>query len=356
MRRVTSRGLLPGFVLLAALYPLGCQAQPAPSGGAASNTATLAGSSNALAEAAATITERTVLDHLMTLASDELRGRNTPSPGLDAAAAYLEARYREFGVTPGAGDGNFIQRYPFRGAQPPNVLAMIPGRDPELRDEYIVVSAHLDHVGVGNPVNGDSIYNGADDNASGTTAILEVARVLASLPESERPRRSILIAHVSGEEYGLLGSRYWVENPTVPIEQVVANINADMVGGDLLRDTVAVIGVEYSTLGSTIREVNARLPELNLQLTPDLWPQQRYFFRSDQLNFMQREIPAIFLFNGEHECYHQPCDEVGFVNKEKIARVARLLAHTVMEIANREEAPAWHPEGLAEVRRMVGGR
>lgn len=331
-------------LVVAVLLPIGACAQtpaPVPAG---------------LAEATATITERTAYNHLLYLASDELRGRDTPGPGLESAAAYLENLYREYGLRPAGTDGSYLQRFPLRGGQAVNVLAMIPGRDPVLRDEYIVVSAHLDHVGIGTPVNGDSIYNGADDNASGTTALLEMARVLASLPEGERPRRSVIVAHVSGEEYGLLGSRYWTDNPTVPIGNVVANVNADMVGGDAHRDTVAVIGGEYSTLGTVIREVNATLPELSLQLTPDLWPQENYFFRSDQLNFMRKEIPAIFLFNGEHRCYHQPCDDITFVSAAKVARVSRLLAHTVMEVANREERPEWDPRGLAEVRRLITGR
>jgi hypothetical protein len=163
------------------------------------------------------------------------------------------------------------------------------------------------------------------------------------------------VAHVSGEEYGLVGSRWWTENPTVPIANVIANINADMVGGDAHRDTVAVIGGEYSSLGTLVREVNAGLPGLSLHLTPDLWPQQRYFFRSDQMSFMRKDIPAIFLFNGEHECYHRPCDDVTFVDAGKVSRVARLLAHTVMEIANREDRPEWDPRGLAEVRRLISG-
>lgn len=335
--------LLSAPLVIAVLLPVGACAQTPstiPAG---------------LAEASATITETTAYNHLLFLASDELRGRDTPSPGLESAAAYLENLYREFGLQPAGNEGSFLQRFPLRGGQAVNVLAMIPGRDPVLRDEYIVVSAHLDHVGIGMPVNGDSIYNGADDNGSGTTAILEMARVLASLPESERPRRSVIVAHVSGEEYGLLGSRYWTDNPTVPIESVVANVNADMVGGDAHPDTVAVLGGEYSTLGATIRSVNAGLPEVNLHLSGDLWPGERLFFRSDQLNFMRKEIPAIFLFNGLHECYHRPCDDITFVDAGKVARVARLLAHTVMEIANRDERPVWDPRGLEEVRRLISG-
>ncbi len=237
-------------------------------------------------------------------------------------------------------------------AYPPNVIAKIPGSDPELRDEYIVLSAHFDHVGVGQPMEGDSIYNGADDNASGTTALLEVARALRSLPEA--PRRTVVFAHVSAEEKGLLGSEWFVDNPTIPIENVVANINADMVGSDTHADTVVIIGKEYSTLGELVEEVNSGLPELGLVASPDLWPEQRLFYRSDQYNFMRKEIPSLFFFTGLHECYHQPCDTPDFVDPDKAARIARLIAHTVVEIANRDERPEWYPEGLEEVRQMTG--
>ena len=238
---------------------------------------------------------------------------------------------------------------------PPNVVAELPGRDPALRDEYIVLSAHFDHVGVGQAVDGDSIYNGADDNGSGTTALLEVGRALGSLPPELRPRRSVLFLHVSGEEKGLLGSEWWVDHPTRPIGNIVANINMDMVGGNTHPDTIAVLGREYSSLGPLLMEVNREQPQLGLTTVPDMWPQEALFFRSDQFNFMREEIPSLFLFAGFHECYHRPCDELEFVSTGKISRVARLTAHTILEIGNRDGRPEWTPSGLTEVRRMTGG-
>jgi len=302
-----------------------------------------------------TITEESVLAHLSFLASDDLRGRDTPSPGLEQAAEYLAEQHRTFGLQAGAADGSFFQRWLYRDTMVPNVVALLPGSDPLLAHETIVLSAHFDHVGVGPAVAGDSIYNGADDNASGTTLLLEVARTLASLPAEERPRRSILFLHVSGEEKGLLGSYWWSENPTVPIDQVIANLNADMVGGNAHADTLVVLGMEYSSLGPLIRGVNAELPELGLTTAPDLWPQERLFFRSDQYNFMRKEIPALFLFTGLHECYHRPCDDLDFVDAAKVARISQLTAHTLLELANREARPVWDPAGLAEVRRMITG-
>ncbi len=236
---------------------------------------------------------------------------------------------------------------------PANVVAVLPGSDPVLRNEYVVLSAHYDHVGIGTPMNGDSIYNGADDNASGTVALLEVARALAGMETA--PRRSVMFVHVSGEEKGLLGARWFVDHPPVPIEQMVANINADMVGGDAHRDTLVVIGKDYSTLGPLVDGINDGMPELGLITSDDLWPEQRFFFRSDQFHFMRKEIPSLFFFTGVHECYHRPCDTPQFVNANKAARISRLLAHSVMAIANADERPEWNPEGLAEVRALTGG-
>jgi len=241
------------------------------------------------------------------------------------------------------------------GGTPANVLAELPGSDPRLRSEYVVLTAHFDHVGIGEAVEGDSIYNGADDNGSGTAALLEVARALSSLPPDQRPSRTILFAHVSGEEKGLLGSEWWVDHPTRPIMNVVANLNTDMVGGDTHPDTVAVLGNEYSSLGPLIMDVNRSHRELRLSTVSDMWPQEGLFFRSDQFNFMREGIPSLFLFAGLHRCYHRPCDDLDFVNPDKIARIARLIAYTVVEIANRVERPQWNPGGLAEVRRMTSG-
>jgi hypothetical protein len=232
----------------------------------------------------------------------------------------------------------------------PNIVAVLPGSDPQLRDEYVVLSAHMDHVGVGRPVNGDSIYNGADDDASGTSGILEVAEAFASLPE--RPRRSIIFLHVSGEEKGLLGSHWFSEHPTVPLEKIVANVNVDMIGRND-PDTVVVIGKNYSSLGGTANQVQAAHPELHLTLSDDIWPEERFFFRSDHYNFARKEIPAIFFFSGVHEDYHKPSDEVEKIDTDKAARIARMIFYTVQDIANTPARPKWDPRGLAEVRSMT---
>lgn len=235
-------------------------------------------------------------------------------------------------------------------ARPPNVVAILRGSDPTLREEYIVLSAHLDHVGVGPAVNGDSIYNGADDNGSGTSALVEVAEAMATL--RTRPRRSVIFLHVSGEEKGLLGSEYFSDRPTVPLNRLVANINVDMIGRNG-PDTAVVIGKNFSSLGATAERVAAAHPELGLFLSDDKWPEDRFFFRSDHYNFARKEIPAIFFFSGEHVDYHRPSDHVEKLDTDKAARIAKVIFYTTEVIANETARPRWDPRGLAEVRAMT---
>ncbi|HYR09718.1 MAG TPA: M20/M25/M40 family metallo-hydrolase [Longimicrobium sp.] len=324
---------------------------PPPAAGA---TAVTSGSA---AAAAGTITAEDMRRHVAYLASDALRGRDTPSPGLDSAAAYLAREFARLGLQGGMGQGGFIQRYPLRGrpgVMAPNVVAVFPGGDPTLRNEYVVLSAHMDHVGVGRPVRGDSIYNGADDDASGTSALVEVAEAFASMPQ--RPARSILFLAVSGEEKGLLGSAYYSDHPTVPIGSIVANVNIDMIGRNE-ADSVVVIGKNYSSLGDVVQRVAAENQALlGLAAGDDRWPDEGFFGRSDHFNFARKEIPAIFFFAGPHEDYHQPSDEVEVLDTDKAARVARMVFLVTHSVATTPQRPRWTPAGLREVRRLVGGR
>jgi len=228
-------------------------------------------------------------------------------------------------------------------ANPPNVIGILEGSDPELKNTYVVFSAHMDHVGVGSPdATGDSIYNGADDDASGTTAVLEVAQAFASM--KQRPKRSIIFLGVSGEEKGLFGSKFFVEHPPVPAEKIVADINIDMVGRNS-PDTTVAIGQEYSTLGEITQNVVKAHPELKLTVAPDLWPQERLFFRSDHYNFAMKKIPAIFFTSGLHADYHKPSDEPETIDNDKLARTARLVFWLGHEIANSATAPTWTEAG-----------
>ncbi|MEX0891004.1 MAG: M28 family peptidase [Gemmatimonadota bacterium] len=233
-------------------------------------------------------------------------------------------------------------------AEVANVAAVLPGSDPELRDTYVVLTAHYDHTGVGAPdASGDSIFNGADDDASGTAMLVEVAQALATLPEA--PRRSVLFLAVSGEEKGLLGSEAYVDDPTVPLERIVANINLDMVGRNH-PDSVTAIGLDFSSLGPLAMRIAADNPELGLVIAPDMQPEENLFARSDHFNFAKHEIPAIFFTTGLHDQYHLQGDEAELIAWDKITRIGRLVFHLTHAVAQDPTPPAWTDEGLEFVR------
>jgi hypothetical protein len=238
--------------------------------------------------------------------------------------------------------------------QIPNVVAILPGSDPALRDSYVVLSAHFDHVGVGRPdEQGDSIFNGADDNASGTSGLLEIAEAFSKLPTP--PARSVVFLAVSGEEKGLLGSTYYVAHPTVPAAAIVANLNMDMIGRNA-PDTVIVIGQEYSTLVEKLGAAILANPELGLTAIRDPYPaEEMLFFRSDQLPFIRAKIPALFFFTGLHEDYHALSDEVERIDPEKAARVARLIFYIAHDIATDPTLPTYTEEGWRQVEAILQG-
>ena len=227
----------------------------------------------------------------------------------------------------------------------PNTVGILPGSDPTLRSEYVVFSAHMDHIGI-SPGLADSINNGADDDASGTTAVIELAEAF-SRPDA-RPKRSLIFLTVSGEEKGLWGSRYFSEHPAVPIKDIVADINMDMVGRNW-PDTIVAIGKEHSDLGATLNRVNAAHPELGMTAIDDQWPAERFYFRSDHYNFARKGVPILFFFNGVHPDYHQPSDSPDKINGEKEARIVRLVFYLGEEIASAAERPKWNPASYKEI-------
>jgi hypothetical protein len=218
-----------------------------------------------------------------------------------------------------------------------NVIAIFPGADRNLRDEHVVYGAHIDHVGIGHPIAGDSIYNGADDNASGSVALLAIARSFAAFPEDARPRRSIAFVWFSGEELGLFGSSAYGDDPAVPFAQTVANLNMDMVGR-ARGDTVFVHDFDAGTLQST---VTALAPAVGVSAMPFPWPEYRLLYYSDHMNFVSRQVPSIFFFSGFHPDYHTPSDETESVNYETMEGIARLAFRTGIELANLPERPTW---------------
>jgi hypothetical protein len=234
----------------------------------------------------------------------------------------------------------------------PNVVALLRGSDPDLAEEYVIVTAHFDHVGVGPPdERGDSIYSGADDNASGTAAITEVARAFAALEAA--PPRSVVFLAVSGEEKGLLGSAYYAGNPTVPSRGIVANLNLDMVSRNA-PDTVHAIGEEFTVLGQWAHEVARDHPELGLTLAPDPEPEEQAFLRSDHFSFVQHRVPALMLTTWLHDDYHAPSDTPDRVDADKATRVARLAFLLTHRIAAEPDPPEWTAEGERLLEELAG--
>lgn len=303
------------------------------------------------------ITEELVRTHVFVVADDSMLGRDTPSRGLESTAKYVAGIFQKAGLKPGGDNGSFIQRYALHSGKPlpkaadgfdpntaPNTVGILMGSDPRLRDEYIVISAHMDHVGVNGSNVTDSIWNGADDDASGTAGVMALAAALAADP----PKRSIIFLTVSGEERGLLGSKYFAENLPVPESQVVANLNLDMIGRNW-TDSIVVIGMEHSTLGATVKQAARSNRLLGLTVSDDLWPQESFFVRSDHYNFARRGIPALFFFNGTHEDYHRASDSPDKIDAEKAARVARLVYHTAVGVANAPTRPEWDPASRRKI-------
>ena len=237
-------------------------------------------------------------------------------------------------------------------ASAPNTVGILEGSDPRLKNEYVVYSAHMDHVGTAGqsagcrPLGADSICNGADDDASGTVAVVEAAEAFAQL--RPRPKRSIIFLTVSGEEHGLWGSEYFAAHPPVPVSSLVANLNLDMVGRNW-KDTIVAIGKEHSDLGATLNRVTQAHPELNMKAIDDIWPDERFYFRSDHYNFARVGVPVLFFFNGVHPDYHQVGDHPDKIDAEKEARIIKLVFYLGLEVANAAERPKWNPESRKQI-------
>jgi Zn-dependent M28 family amino/carboxypeptidase len=236
----------------------------------------------------------------------------------------------------------------------PNVVGILPGSDPVLKNEYVVYSAHMDHVGTRSPRPGtapsngapvDSIWNGADDDASGTVGVIELAEAFSR--PGVRPKRSVVFLTVSGEEKGLWGSDYFGTKPPMPITSIVANLNADMIGRNW-KDTIVVIGKEHSDLGATLASVTAKHPELRMAAIDDLWPEQNFYQRSDHYHFARRGVPVLFFFSGTHPDYHQASDTPDKIDAEKLARIAQMMYWTGLTVANAAERPKWNPESYTK--------
>ena len=309
------------------------------------------------------------------LADDSLRGRMTGTPGAAGAAAIIAREMERAGLEP-AGDSGFFQRVPLvlRAAQSGrrfpalvssfaerdtapavrrllgvNVLGLLPGTDSTVRDEYILVDAHYDHLGAaGDPINAcrpmgaDSICNGADDDASGVVAVLGIARDLAG---PARPRRSVIFAAMTGEEVGLLGARWFIEHPPRPLGRMAANLEIEMIGRpDSLaggRGRAWLTGYARSTMGEMFAAAG-------IPIVPDPRPDQEFFERSDNIAFARRGIVAHTLASFNlHADYHRPSDEAAGIDSVHLAAVIGAAARAVRLLADGPK-PEWKPGGRPE--------
>lgn len=319
-----------------------------------------------------TITAQELKDHVSYLASDELRGRGTGSKGYYIAAGYVASQFLKDGLSPvctdSIGDSLFFQRMPDTGDEAlfrklcsilhdegavaynkvgetfsdmaiadmdlvqMNVVALVPGSDPGYEKEFITAGAHLDHMGIRR----DSIYNGADDNASGCAVILEVAEAVAL----SHPKRSVLFILYDNEERGMVGSGFFIKNAPVPLEQIKVNINLDMVGRpDGIMTELGILGSDEMDQG--LKELIYATNSKTSMLILDSIDSRNYFRRSDQYSFYKEGIPSVLLTTGEHDEYHTPRDDPEKIDYAFLEKVGLLTYEVIMAMANAEADQPW---------------
>ena len=294
---------------------------------------------------AETIDQQDLKELLYVYASDFFQGRETGTLGQKRAVNFLKEFYQIRGIAPANGTNDYFQSMELtikgKAVSTENVVAIIEGKSKP--EEYVVISSHLDHEGIKN----GEIYNGADDDGSGTVALLEVAEAFQEAAEAGKgPERSVIFLHVSGEEKGLLGSKYYTNNPLYPLANTVANLNIDMVGRtDPKRESdnrnyIYLIGSDR--LSTELHEISeaANKATTNIELDYTYNAENdpnRFYFRSDHYNFAKNNIPVIFYFNGTHADYHKPTDTVEKIQFDLLEERARLVFYTAWEVANRKD-------------------
>ena len=345
--------------------------------------------------AAETITAAQLMDYLYFIASDEMEGRDTPSRGLDLTAKFIAMQLSRWGFKPAGDNGTFFQRIALKRSPAPtaspsptpgqqqrhvrpfsfniaekynpatmtetdyaftqNVVAIWEGSDAVLKNEYVAIGAHYDHVGMNqNAPGADKIWNGADDDGSGTTGVLAIAESLAKA--SKRPKRSILFVWHAGEEKGLWGSQYFATYPTVELKNVIAQLNIDMIGRSRKADDtnprnkdlsgeneIYVIGSNMMSteLGNVTSSVNKAYLNMNYNFKyDDPKDPNRFFFRSDHFHYAAKGIPIVFWFSGVHEDYHQPGDHPEKIDYQKMEKVTRTIFLTMRELGDLKQRPA----------------
>ncbi len=299
--------------------------------------------------------EENIKQHLSILASDKFEGRETGTRGQKLAAEYIAAQFKKVGLSPYK-DSSFFQSFYIKERRATqkglfkrkyvklpteNVIAYLPGTD--LKEEFIVISAHYDHLGI---IDGE-IYNGADDDGSGTSALIEMARVFVQAKANGNgPRRSVIFIAFAGEEKGLLGSAHYAKNPVFNLSQTVCDLNMDMIARvdkHYENDTskyIYLIGADkLSTELHEISEANNKAC-CNFSIDyryNDPKDINRFYYRSDHYNFAKKGVPVIFYFRGIHNDYHEPEDDIEKINFTTIKSVSQLVFYTAWEIANKEQ-------------------
>ena len=277
------------------------------------------------------------------LASDALQGRGSGTHDELVAAAYIASELIQLGLQPGGDNGGFIQNvsgpFQFRGGPKQwntrNVIAILPGRDPKLKNEVVLLSAHLDHLGIGKPVNGDEIYNGADDDASGCVAVLELARALNG---SGPGKRTVLFVFFGSEETGGQGNQYFLAHPPLPLKNIVANLEFEMIGrpdSAVQRDQLWLTGYDRSNLGPELAKHGAHL-------VADPHPEQRFFQRSDNFALARQGIVAHTVSSyGLHRDYHQPSDDLAHIDFQHMEQAIASMIKPVEWLVNSDFKPEW---------------
>jgi len=303
----------------------------------------LAQNSKEVTHFAETITAKELKENLYVYASDYFQGRETGTIGQKRAIDFLQNFYSSHDIVQAKGTENYAQPMVLnikgKEVQSENIAAYIKGS--VFPNEYIVISSHLDHIGIKD----GKINNGADDDGSGTVALLEIAEAFKMASEAgQGPKRSLIFLHVTGEEKGLLGSKYYTENPLYPLKETMANLNIDMIGRtdpkreDKDPNYIYLIGADRLSqdLHDISEEVNNKYTQFKIdyKFNEENDP-NRFYFRSDHYNFAKNNIPVIFYFSGTHEDYHKPGDTPDKIMYDLLAKRAKLVFYTAWKLANR---------------------
>jgi Zn-dependent M28 family amino/carboxypeptidase len=294
---------------------------------------------------AASITAKELKENLYVYASDYFQGRETGTVGQRRAVDFLQNFYSTQGIEEAKDTDNYTQpmKLNIKGVEveTENVAAIIKGS--KFPDEYIVISSHLDHIGIKN----GEINNGADDDGSGTVALLEIAEAFKMAADvGQGPKRSLIFLHVTGEEKGLLGSSYYANNPLYPLTQTMTNLNVDMIGRtdpkreDKDPNYIYLIGADRLSqdLHDISEATNTKYTQFKLDYTfNEEKDPNRFYYRSDHYNFAKNNIPVIFYFSGTHEDYHKPGDTPDKIMYDLLAKRTQLIFYTAWELANRTD-------------------